>query len=167
MTFNKRRWFVISCILLYICIYLKPRWLKILHIAKVFFAVLGSKSGQFTQQNKGPVVSTPLVCWFWSGGSLMPVVLHIRRVWSTILSSFFAFVQNVLPECSETAPHFCIVILDTGRSRPEEANHYETFLFNPGHLFPICRYRFLLQQWKAHNKAFAGQRGYHSTLHSL
>ncbi len=49
----------------------------------------------------------------------MLIVLHIRRVWSTILSSCLTFVQNVLPEFSENgSTPLCFGTDNTARSPP-------------------------------------------------
>jgi len=86
----------------------------------VFFANLVENLDNFQTQGFGrqhsacldTVDDTP----FW------PIVLHISRVWSTIVSYLGASVQNVRLEEPESAPHLCCIMPSGSRGEKENLN---------------------------------------------
>ena len=97
---------------------------KALHIAKVFFACPPENLDNFQRKLQRVRSFTPRLSWLWDRwSSCGRCVLHIGRVWSTIVSFFVASVQNVQEQVTKTAPHLCVLDI-TNPATPEPVGAY-------------------------------------------
>ena len=115
-----------------------------LHIAKVFFACPCRKSRQFSE-TKDTVVNAPPVYDYVDWWPSCHCVLHIERVWSTIV--YFCFTQSRafgrIYENGST-PLF-VILLFQAQSRLESTKRWNNqrpnfpALFRPSIRLPKCR----------------------------
>ena len=80
------------------------------YLAKVFFRLshVGNPDN-FQIIPRDSVVNTPPVYDYVGRWPSCRCVLHIERVWSTIVYSWYTFVRNVQREYTETALHLCFL----------------------------------------------------------
>ncbi len=81
-----------------------------LHIAKVFFTNPNRKSRQFSIQSNGFGRKHSACFSDYAVGGPLLIILHIERVWSTIVSSLLCVCLERSVEVAKKAPHLSLFI---------------------------------------------------------